>query len=68
MPAITVPDLAVLPTIEALPVPTTPRPVVSLTTAPRGFEGEGFPVKRAFAGRQSRPARSVHHDGRDGRS
>ena len=50
MPAITVPDLAVLPTIEALPVLTTPRPVVSLTTAPRGFEGEGFPVKRAFAG------------------
>ena len=50
MPAITVPDLAVLPTIEALPVPATTRPVVSLTTAPQGFEGEGFPVKRAFAG------------------
>jgi redox-sensitive bicupin YhaK (pirin superfamily) len=26
------------------------RPVVSVTTAPRGFEGEGFPVHRAFAG------------------
>jgi redox-sensitive bicupin YhaK (pirin superfamily) len=24
--------------------------VVSVTTAPRGFEGEGFPVRRAFAG------------------
>src|SRR5206468_8576237 len=27
-----------------------PRPVTSVTTAPRGFEGEGFPVRRAFAG------------------
>jgi hypothetical protein len=26
------------------------RPVVSVTTAPSGFEGEGFPVRRAFAG------------------
>jgi redox-sensitive bicupin YhaK (pirin superfamily) len=26
------------------------RRVVSVTTAPRGFEGEGFPVRRAFAG------------------
>jgi redox-sensitive bicupin YhaK (pirin superfamily) len=26
------------------------RPVVSLTAAPSGFEGEGFPVRRAFAG------------------
>ena len=26
------------------------RPVVSITTAPAGFEGEGFPVRRAFAG------------------
>ena len=26
------------------------RPVRSVTTAPRGFEGEGFPVRRAFAG------------------
>jgi redox-sensitive bicupin YhaK (pirin superfamily) len=28
----------------------TDRPVVSVTTAPSGFEGEGFPVRRAFAG------------------
>ena len=27
-----------------------PRPVLSVTTAPSGFEGEGFPVRRAFAG------------------
>ena len=26
-----------------------PRPVVSVTNAPGGFEGEGFPVRRAFA-------------------
>ena len=32
-----------------MPPPAT-RPVVSVTTAPSGFEGEGFPVKRAFAG------------------
>jgi redox-sensitive bicupin YhaK (pirin superfamily) len=28
----------------------TERPVASVTTAPSGFEGEGFPVRRAFAG------------------
>ena len=26
------------------------RPVLAVTTAPQGLEGEGFPVKRAFAG------------------
>jgi hypothetical protein len=26
------------------------RAVRSVTTAPQGFEGEGFPVRRAFAG------------------
>ncbi|MQS10202.1 pirin family protein, partial [Streptomyces alkaliphilus] len=29
------------------------RPVLGVTTAPSGFEGEGFPVRRAFAG--------IHH-------
>ena len=29
---------------------TSQRPVRSVTVAPRGFEGEGFPVRRAFAG------------------
>jgi redox-sensitive bicupin YhaK (pirin superfamily) len=51
MPAITVDDLTVLPRI-AVPDPssTRQRPVESVTTAPRGLEGEGFPVFRAFAG------------------
>src|SRR6202161_454206 len=51
MPAVTVDDLLVLPRIE-IPDPssTVIRPVTSVTTAPSGFEGEGFPVRRAFAG------------------
>jgi quercetin 2,3-dioxygenase len=49
MPAITA-DTVVLPRI-AEPDPTAvDRPVLSLTTAPSGLEGEGFPVRRAFAG------------------
>jgi quercetin 2,3-dioxygenase len=51
MPAVTVPDLLVLPRISRPDVATAlERPVRSLTTAPRGVEGEGFPVRRAFAG------------------
>ncbi|MGI8798003.1 MAG: pirin family protein [Pseudonocardia sp.] len=51
MPAVTVPDLTVLPRVtEPDAATTTARPVISLTTAPSGFEGEGFPVRRAFAG------------------
>ena len=37
----------------AFPIPTPTaqeRRATSVTTAPRGFEGEGFPVRRAFAG------------------
>ena len=49
MPAVTVPDNLLLPRVEA-PSPTTVRPVKSLTDAPAGYEGEGFPVRRAFAG------------------
>jgi redox-sensitive bicupin YhaK (pirin superfamily) len=51
MPAITVDDITVLPRISA-PDPTTvrERAVISVTRAPRGFEGEGFPVRRAFHG------------------
>jgi quercetin 2,3-dioxygenase len=46
----TVENMLVLPRI-AEPAPTAvPRKVVSVTTAPSGFEGEGFPVRRAFAG------------------
>jgi redox-sensitive bicupin YhaK (pirin superfamily) len=51
MPAITVPDITVLPRIpEPDPAGTRQRPVRSVTNAPSGFEGEGFPVRRAFAG------------------
>jgi redox-sensitive bicupin YhaK (pirin superfamily) len=51
MPAITVEDILVLPRIPSPdPRASTARPVRSVTTAPSGFEGEGFPVRRAFAG------------------
>jgi redox-sensitive bicupin YhaK (pirin superfamily) len=49
MPAITVDDPSVLPRIVA-PTHGASRPVRSVTTAPGGYEGEGFPVRRAFAG------------------
>ena len=47
MPAVTVADTTALPRLGS---GGRPRPVRSITTAPRGFEGEGFPVRRAFAG------------------
>jgi len=51
MPAVTVDNILTLPRIsDPEPGTTTDRPVTSITTAPRGFEGEGFPVHRAFAG------------------
>ena len=50
MPAITVDDLTVLPRLAAPGLGDQPRPVWQLTTAPQGYEGEGFPVRRAFAG------------------
>lgn len=49
MPAITA-DTLTLPRIAAAAASDTDRPVRSITTGPRGFEGEGFPVVRAFAG------------------
>jgi len=49
MPAVTVPDILALDRIDPSGVATV-RPVRSVTTAPAGFEGEGFPVRRAFAG------------------
>jgi redox-sensitive bicupin YhaK (pirin superfamily) len=49
MPAVTVPDNLVLPQVQA-PVGPVVRPVKTVTDAPSGLEGEGFPVKRAFAG------------------
>src|SRR3954447_3961613 len=51
MPAVTVDDITILPRIPVPdPVVARQRPVRGLTNAPRGFEGEGFPVRRAFAG------------------
>ena len=49
MPAVTVDNPLTLPRITA---PATPldRPVKSITSAPVGYEGEGFMVRRAFAG------------------
>jgi hypothetical protein len=49
MPAVTA-DTLTLPRIAAASLGDTERPVRSVTTGPRGFEGEGFPVVRAFAG------------------
>lgn len=49
MPAVTADTLS-LPRIASLSIDTVDRPVRSVTTAPSGFEGEGFPVRRAFAG------------------
>lgn len=51
MPAITVPDVLTLPAVTVPEMSrTVTRPVRSITTAPHGLEGEGFPVRRAFAG------------------
>jgi quercetin 2,3-dioxygenase len=51
VPAVTVDDILALPRLgEPDRAVTTDRPVRSITTAPAGFEGEGFPVRRAFAG------------------
>jgi quercetin 2,3-dioxygenase len=51
VPAVVADDITILPKIPA-PDPSIARerPVRSVTDAPRGFEGEGFPVRRAFAG------------------
>jgi quercetin 2,3-dioxygenase len=48
MPAVTVGNILILPRV-AEPAGAE-RKVLSVTTAPSGFEGEGFPVRRAFAG------------------
>src|SRR6476661_3314441 len=50
MPAVTVEDTTVLPRVPVPAPGTVRRRVRSVTTAPSGFEGEGFPVRRAFAG------------------
>src|SRR5215469_15323450 len=50
MPAITVDDILVLPRVPEPGLADKERTVTSVTTAPSGYEGEGFPVRRAFAG------------------
>ncbi|HEY7942496.1 MAG TPA: pirin family protein [Candidatus Limnocylindrales bacterium] len=50
MPAVTVPDITVLPRIREPAPLASQRAVRSITLAPHGLEGEGFPVRRAFAG------------------
>jgi quercetin 2,3-dioxygenase len=49
MPAVTA-DPLTLPRITVAGLGETERPVRQITTGPRGYEGEGFPVVRAFAG------------------
>jgi quercetin 2,3-dioxygenase len=51
VPAVTVDNPLTLPRVHAPDAATAKaRPVRAVTTAPSGFEGEGFPVRRAFAG------------------
>src|SRR3954447_2401364 len=49
MPAVTA-DTLTLPRLPEATPEETERPVTRVTTAPSGVEGEGFPVRRAFAG------------------
>ena len=49
MPAVTA-DYLRLPRLDGPLRGAVERPVLSVTTAPTGLEGEGFPVHRAFAG------------------
>ena len=49
MPAVTA-DPLTLPRVTAAGLGDVERPVRSLTTAPSGLQGEGFPVRMAFAG------------------
>ncbi|MBO0691829.1 MAG: pirin family protein [Acidimicrobiaceae bacterium] len=50
MPAVTVENMLALPKVVAPEGEGTERRVRSLTNAPHAYEGEGFPVRRAFAG------------------
>jgi redox-sensitive bicupin YhaK (pirin superfamily) len=49
MPAVTA-DTLTLPRLPEPAAGAAERPVVGVTAAPSGYEGEGFPVRRAFAG------------------
>src|ERR1700675_1875319 len=48
MPAVTVDNVLALPRVPALDPQRAG--LRSVTTAPTGYEGEGFPVRRGFAG------------------
>lgn len=50
MPAVTVENITALPRVGATTPDARQRPVRMVGNAPSGFEGEGFPVRRAFAG------------------
>ncbi|UGQ15157.1 pirin family protein [Yinghuangia sp. ASG 101] len=50
MPAVTVENPLALPRLHKPAEGSRPRTVVQVATAPSGLEGEGFPVRRAFAG------------------
>lgn len=55
MPGVTVDNLLRLPAVKPVdPATDISRPVVTVTTAPSGHEGLGFPVRRAFAGVNAR--------------
>ncbi len=54
MPAVTVSDITVLPRISA-GTNLRARTIKSITTAPQGYEGEGFPVRRASSSGASAP-------------
>ena len=49
MPAITTDNIFSLDRIKRPDDTATLRPVIQVSTAPSGFEGEGFPVRRAFS-------------------
>jgi quercetin 2,3-dioxygenase len=50
MPAITAPDPTTLDRVPLVPAEARFRRVRGVSAAPGGLEGEGFPVRRAFAG------------------
>ena len=50
MPAVTVDNIIALDRVSRPAGDSKVRPVVTITTAPSGFEGEGFPVRRGFSG------------------
>jgi hypothetical protein len=48
MPAVTVDDITTLPRVTVPGSEAVQRPVVSVTTAPQGLEGEGFPPRKVM--------------------